>query len=162
MTSTTDASFLTQEAYDRLKAEYAHLTGEGRADISREIEEARSEGDLKENGGYHAAREEQGKMEARIRQLDALLRDAVVGGPTAAEGTVVPGTVVTAKMFGDTEHFLLGSREIVDGSSDLDVYSEKSPLGSAINGKRVGDTVSYEAPNGKTVEVEIIEVNPYK
>lgn len=162
MTSTTDASFLTQEAYDRLKAEYAHLTGEGRTDISRQIEEARSEGDLKENGGYHAAREEQGKMEARIRQLDVLLRDAVVGGPAVPEGTVAPGMIITVTMFGDTERFLLGSREIVDDSSDLDVYSEKSPLGTAINGKRVGDTVSYEAPNGKTIEVEITDTTPFK
>lgn len=161
MTSTT-ASFLTQEAYDRLKAEYAHLTGEGRTDISRQIEEAREEGDLKENGGYHAAREEQGKMELRIRQLDALLRDALVGGPSATEGTVTPGTVVTVKMFGDTERFLLGSREIVGDSDDVDVYSEKSPLGTAINGRHVGETVSYEAPNGKTVDVEIVDVATYK
>lgn len=161
MTSTT-ASFLTQEAYDRLKAEYAHLTGEGRTDISRQIEEAREEGDLKENGGYHAAREEQGKMELRIRQLDALLRDAVVGGPAVAEGTVTPGTVVTVTMFGETERFLLGSREIVGDSDDLDVYSEKSPLGAAINGKRVGESTSYEAPNGKTVTVDIVDVAAYR
>ena len=162
MTSTTDASFLTQEAYDRLKAEYDHLTGEGRTDISRQIEEAREEGDLKENGGYHAAREEQGKMEARIRQLDALLHDAVVGGPSVSEGTVAPGMVVTVQMFGETEHFLLGSREIVGDSTDLDVYSEKSPLGAAINGKSVGETTSYAAPNGKSIEVTITEVAPYK
>lgn len=161
MTSTT-ASFLTQEAYDRLKAEYAHLTGEGRTDISRQIEEAREEGDLKENGGYHAAREEQGKMELRIRQLDALLRDAVVGGPAIAEGTVTPGTVVTVTMFGETERFLLGSREIVGDSDDLDVYSEKSPLGAAINGKRVGESTSYKAPNGTTVTVDIVDVAAYK
>lgn len=162
MTSTADTSFLTQEAYDRLKAEYAHLTGAGRTEISRQIEEAREEGDLKENGGYHAAREEQGKMEARIRQLDALLRDAVVGGQPVTEGTVAPGMVVTVAMFGETEHFLLGSREIVDDSTDLDVYSEKSPLGAAINGKRVGETTSYNAPNGTTVDVEILEVKPFK
>ncbi len=162
MTSTTDASFLTQEAYDRLKAEYDHLVGEGRTDISRQIEEAREEGDLKENGGYHAAREEQGKMEARIRQLDALLRDAVVGGPQAEDGTVAPGMVVTVEMFGDTERFLLGSREIVGDSEHLDVYSEKSPLGAAINGKRVGESTSYEAPNGKTVEVKITGAEAYK
>ncbi|MDQ2849609.1 transcription elongation factor GreA [Dermatophilaceae bacterium Sec6.4] len=161
MTSTT-ASFLTQEAYDRLKAEYAHLTGEGRTDISRQIEEAREEGDLKENGGYHAAREEQGKMELRIRQLDALLRDAVVGGPARAEGTVTPGTVVTVTMFGETERFLLGSREIVGDSDDLDVYSEKSPLGAAINGKKIGESTSYEAPNGKTVTVDIVDVAAYR
>lgn len=156
----TSASFLTQEAYDRLKAELDHLSGEGRTDIANQIEEARQEGDLKENGGYHAAKEEQGKMEARIRQLEELLRNAVVGHSTATEGTVSPGMVVTVEMFGDKEKFLLGSREIA-GDSDLDVYSEQSPLGGAINGAKVGESVSYEAPNGKTIEVKVLEATAY-
>ncbi|WP_460601706.1 transcription elongation factor GreA [Flexivirga lutea] len=162
MVSTADASasFLTQEAYDRLKAELDHLSGEGRTDIAAKIEEAREEGDLKENGGYHAAKEEQGKMEARIRQLEELLRNAVVGQSSATEGVVSPGMVVTVEMFGDKEKFLLGSREIA-GDSDMDVYSEKSPLGSAINGAKVGDNVSYEAPNGKTIEVKVLEATAY-
>ncbi|TWE11867.1 transcription elongation factor GreA [Rudaeicoccus suwonensis] len=162
MTNTADASasFLTQEAYDRLKAEFDHLSGEGRSEIAAKIEEARQEGDLKENGGYHAAKEEQGKMEARIRQLEAILRDAVVGQASAAEGVVGPGMVITAEMFGDKEKFLLGSREIA-GDSALDVYSEKSPLGAAINGAKVGDKVSYEAPNGKIIEVKILEATAY-
>jgi|SRR5579875_1454278 len=154
------ASFLTQEAYDRLKAELDHLSGEGRADIAAKIEEAREEGDLKENGGYHAAKEEQGKMEARIRQLEELLRNAVVGQSKATEGVVSPGMVVTVEMFGEQEKFLLGSREIA-GDSDLDVYSEKSPLGGAINGAKVGDQVSYEAPNGKTIDVKVLEATAY-
>ncbi|NHN56671.1 transcription elongation factor GreA [Calidifontibacter sp. DB0510] len=164
MTSTADTSstFLTQEAYDRLKAELDHLTGEGRHDIAQKIEEARLEGDLKENGGYHAAKEEQGKMEARIRQLTQLLDNAVLGSGDPAKGTITPGMVVSVEMFGDKEKFLLGSREIADGDSDLDVFSEKSPLGAAINGKKVGDTTSYEAPNGKTVEVKILEAENYR
>lgn len=159
-TADTSASFLTQEAYDRLKAEFEQLSGEGRTDIAAKIEEARSEGDLKENGGYIAAKEEQGKMEARIRQLEDLLRNAVVGQSTTSEGEVGSGMVVTVDMFGDEEKFLLGSREI-SGHSDLDVYSEKSPLGAAILGAKVGDTVSYEAPNGKTVEVKVLAATPY-
>ena len=158
-----EASYLTQEAYDRLRAELTRLTGEGRSDISRRIEAAREEGDLKENGGYHAAKEEQGKMEARIRQLEHLLQNAVVGTAPADDGIVEPGMVVTVEMFGDTETFLLGSREILgDGEEDLDVYSEKSPLGAALLGHRPGETVSYSAPNGSTVEVKVVEAKPYQ
>jgi transcription elongation factor GreA len=157
----TAASFLTQEAYDRLKAELEQLSGEGRIEIARKIEEAREEGDLKENGGYHAAREEQGKMEARIRQLQELLHNAVIGETPPDDGVVEPGMVVTVEMFGDKETFLLGNREIAD-DTDLQVFSEKSAMGAAINGKSVGETTSYEAPNGKTIQVKILKAKPYK
>jgi transcription elongation factor GreA len=156
----TAAGFLTQEAHDRLKAELDQLTGEGRLEIARKIEEAREEGDLKENGGYHAAREEQGKMEARIRQITELLQTATVGETPADDGIVEPGMLVTVEMFGDEETFLLGNREIADGS-DLQVFSEKSAMGAAINGKSVGETTSYEAPNGKTIDVKVLAAKPY-
>jgi len=159
-TATSTGSFLTQEAYDRLKAELEQLSGEGRTEIAGKIEAARDEGDLKENGGYHAAKEEQGKMEARIRQLTQLLDTAKVGEAPRNDGTVVPGMVVTVDMFGDKETFLLGSREIAEGT-DLQVFSEKSPLGEAINGKKVGASTSYEAPNGKSIEVKILDAKPY-
>ncbi len=115
-TNSATAAWLTQEAFDRLKAELDHLSGAGRADIVQKIEAARQEGDLKENGGYHAAKEEQGKIEARIRQLTALLRDAHVGEPPADDGIVEPGMIVVAKIAGDEETFLLGSREIAGDS----------------------------------------------
>lgn len=155
------SSYLTQEAYDRLHAELTHLTGPGRTEIAKLIEAAREEGDLKENGGYHAAKEEQGKMEDRIRQLDHLLRNSTVGAAPVQDGTVKPGSVVTVEMFGETEKFLLGSREILGDDEELDVYSEGSPLGSAILGQRLDQTVSYEAPNGKTVEVKILNSEAY-
>ncbi|NHC32065.1 transcription elongation factor GreA [Dermacoccus nishinomiyaensis] len=158
--TTTSSSFLTQDAYDRLSSELEHLKGEGRSDIAKRIEAAREEGDLKENGGYHAAKEEQGKMEARIRQLESLLRDAVVGEAPKDNGIVDSGMVVTVEMFGDTETFLLGSREIA-GDADIDVYSEQSPLGEAIMGKKVGEETSYDAPNGKTIDVKIVDAKPY-
>ena len=162
MTETRDDSvtWLTQEAYDRLKAELDHLSGPGRIDIAKKIEAARDEGDLKENGGYHAAKEEQGKMEARIRQLTQLLENAVVGTKPADDGIVEPGMVVTVDMFGDDMTFLLGSREIADGS-DLEVYSERSPLGAAINGKKVGVKATYSLPNGRSMTVEILDATPY-
>ena len=153
-------TWLTTEAFERRTAELEHLTGEGRSEIAKKIEAAREEGDLKENGGYHAAKEEQGKIEARIRQLTALLRDAHVGAAPADDGIVEPGMIVVARIAGDEETFLLGSREIA-GDSDLDVFSEKSPLGAAILGHKEGDTLSYAAPNGKDIKVEILSAKPY-
>ena len=161
MTETANkASFLTQGAFDRLQRELDELSGPGRSEISKKIEAAREEGDLKENGGYHAAKEEQGKMEARIRQLTQLIETAVIGEIPADDGVVEPGMVVTVEMFGDEETFLLGSREITDDS--MQVYSEKSPIGSAVNGTKVGDTVSYAAPNGKQIEVKVLATKPYE
>ena len=159
-TNSAPVAWLTQESYDRLKAELDHLSGPGRTEIVARIEQARSEGDLKENGGYHAAKEEQGKAEARIRQLTQLLNTAHVGAAPADDGIVEPGMLVEARIAGDPETFLLGSREIA-GDSDINVYSEKSPLGAAIQGKKAGDTVSYTAPNGKSISVEIISAKPY-
>lgn len=153
--------FLTQEAYDRLQAELEHLSGPARVEIAKKIESAREEGDLKENSGYHAAKDEQGKMEARIRQLTNLLKTAEVGETPESHGVVEPGTVITATILGDESTFLIGSREIAAGT-DLDVYSEGSPLGAAILGLKVGDKVSYEAPNGKLIPVEIISVETFR
>ena len=152
--------FLTQEAYDRLAAELEHLSTVGREEIAKRIEAAREEGDLRENGGYHAAKDEQGKQEMRIRQLTAMLKDATISEAPEADGVVRPGTVITAIIFGDEERFLLGSREIA-GGTDLDVYSEQSPLGAAINGMKVGEKGSYQAPNGKTIPVEIVAVETF-
>ena len=99
----TATTWLTQESYDRLSAELEELSGPARVDIAKKIEAAREEGDLKENGGYHAAKDEQGKIEARIRQLTELLRTATVGEPPESHGVVELGTVVTAKIAGDTD-----------------------------------------------------------
>lgn len=161
MSNETTETWLTQEAFDRRSAELAQLENEGRVEIAKKIEAAREEGDLKENGGYHAAKEEQGKMEARIRVLTELLRHAKVGEAPASDGVVASGSVVTARILGDESVFLLGSREIVGEGSDLDVYSEGSPLGSAILGHKVGETVSYTAPNGKEISVQIDKVEAY-
>ena len=155
------ATYLTPEAHARLKAELAHLKGEGRTEISQRIEEAREEGDLKENGGYHAAKEEQGKMEARIRQLEQLLQNVDIGEAPADDGVVEPGMIVTVEMFGDEEKFLLGSREIIGDDESLTVYSEKSPMGAAILGHVPGDDVTFTAPNGKDIDVKVISAVPY-
>lgn len=158
--NSVSAAWLTQKAFDRLQAELVQLSGPGRAEIVSKIEQARSEGDLKENGGYHAAKDEQGKIEARIRQLSELLRDAHVGESPADDGIVEQGMVVVATIAGDKTTFLLGSREVA--SDDMDVFSERSPLGMAIMGHKIGDTLSYIAPNGKTIAVEILAAKPYE
>lgn len=153
-------TWLTQEAADRLSAELAELEGPKRAEIVKRIEAARAEGDLKENGGYHAAKEEQGKMEGRIRQLRHMLEHAIIGTPPTSEsGIVGVGMKIKVDIGGDEMRFLLGSREIA--ATDLDVYSENSPLGSAILGAKVGETVSYKAPNGRVISVAILEAEPF-
>jgi len=161
------AIWLTQEAYDKLKSELDHLSGPGRAELSQKIGDARSEGDLKENGGYHAAREEQGQQEARIRQLEDMLRRAEVGEAPVNADEVAPGTRVTIAFDGDesdTDTFVLGSRELLGLDEAVDtsnVYSPQSPLGSAILGKKRGEAVTYAAPNGKPINVTVVKVEPF-
>jgi transcription elongation factor GreA len=158
-----NVTWLTQEAYNKLKAELEHLTGPARAEISAKIAAAREEGDLRENGGYHAAKEEQGKQELRVRQLTQLLENAKVGEAPAADGAVAPGMVVTIAFDGDEDDtltFLLASREYA--SSDIETYSPQSPLGTGVIGHKVGDDAEYELPNGKKALVKILKAEPYE
>ena len=161
----TQTIWLTAEAYDKLQRELDQLSGPGRAEVTAKIAQARDEGDLKENGGYHAAREEQGKQEARIRQLADMLRRAEVGEAPASSGEVGPGTLVTIAFDGDesdTDTFVLGSRELLGLDSDAtNVYSPQSPLGAAILGLRPGDEGSYTAPNGRSINVTVVKVEPF-
>ena len=165
MTQSTeqDVIWLTQDAFDKLQGELEQLRGPVRAEVVARISAAREEGDLKENGGYHAAREEQGKIEARIRQLEDMLRRAQVGETPADDGVVEPGMKVTYRFVGDDEQetFLLGAREMEETTAGLQVFSPQSPLGSAIIGAKKGDTVSYAAPHGKKLKVEIVDAVPY-
>ena len=158
----TDITWLTQEAYDRLEAELAERQGPLRQEITMRISNARDEGDLKENGGYHAAREEQGKNEARIRQLKQLLEHSQIGTPESDADEVAPGKVVTVRFpeWNEEETFLLGSREEAAHAS-IEVYSPTSPLGAAVNGCRVGDTATYTVREDKTMTVEILKVEAY-
>ncbi|MFC0600203.1 transcription elongation factor GreA [Streptomyces palmae] len=164
MTQTSEnVTWLTQEAYDQLKAELEYLSGPARIEIAKKIEAAREEGDLRENGGYHAAKEEQGKQELRVRQLTQLLQKAKVGEAPADTGVVAPGMVVTIAFDGDPDDtltFLLASREYA--SSDIETYSPQSPLGTGVNGKKVGEDASYELPNGKTAMVRVLAAKPYQ
>ena len=164
MTQSNEQStiWLTEEAFDKLRQELEQLKGTERQRIIERISSAREEGDLRENGGYHAAKEEQGKQEARIRQLEQLLRTAKVGEAPTSAGVAGPGMVVTVRFDGDDEpeRFLLGSREdhVAGG---LEIYSANSPLGKALTGARTGETVTYDLPNGRQMKVELLDAAPY-
>jgi transcription elongation factor GreA len=153
--------WLTQEAHDRLQAELEQLVA-NRPAMAAEINARREEGDLKENGGYHAAKDEQGKQEGRIRQLTDILRKARVGDAPTEATHAATGTVITIRFAGDddTEKFLLGSREIA-GTTDLTVYSPESALGAAIMGAAPGASVTYQAPNGRDITVEVVAIEPF-
>ncbi|MGH8917564.1 MAG: GreA/GreB family elongation factor [Actinomycetes bacterium] len=156
------ATQLTQDTFDRLRTELEDLRTRGRVDIARAIEAARALGDLSENGDYHAAKDAQGKMEARIRQLQGMLEGAqIVDSITAgAGGAVTTGVLVSLKYVGDdgdddVERYLIGSIE--ERREGVSVVSPNSPLGQALMGKRPGDRVAYDAPSGQ-LEVEVVEV----
>ena len=151
--------WLTKEAFDKKTAELAELRGPLRSEIVSRISAARDEGDLKENGGYHAAREELGKIDGRVQQLVDMLERAKVGETPPDDGVVEPGMKVTVELAGQEQVFLLGAREMA--GADIDVFSPQSPLGQAIQGARRGETVTYQAPNGKDVKVQIIDAVPY-
>jgi transcription elongation factor GreA len=160
-TEKTTSTRLTQETYDRLVAELEDLTTRGRSEIAAAIEAARALGDLSENGDYHAAKDTQGKMESRIRHLEALLKRATVVSGNDGDGTVTHGSVVVLRYEGDDEddvqRFLVGSIE--ERRADLSVVSPDAPLGQALLGKRAGDIVEYAAPGG-TLRVTIVGVEP--
>jgi transcription elongation factor GreA len=147
---------LTRDTYDRLSAELEDLTTRGRVEIAAAIESARALGDLSENGDYHAAKDAQGKMESRVRQLQRLLKTAtVVDAAQASDGTVAPGSVVTLRYEDETTDFFVGSIEERQG--DLTVVSPGSPLGQALLGHAAGDAVEYAAPGG-TLKVHIVDI----
>lgn len=165
----SDSILLTQAAYDRMLAELTRLITEERHAISLKIQEAREEGDLKENGGYHAAKEEQGKIEARINRLEEMLANAEIGEADPADGIVKQGLMVSCKLNGSSKDFYLGSHEVFEGTEfeeqidqgNLDVYSPDSPIGKVILGQSVGSTVTYTAPNGKDIKVEITSLKTF-
>jgi len=154
-------TWLTQEAYDRLQAELDNLINVERAAITKKIQDAREEGDLKENGGYHAAKDQQGIIEARISRLTQILANSVVGESQESSDTVAQGMVITIELNEKKMEFLLGSAEMAE-NTDMSVYSPDSPMGIAIMGAKIGESVSYTAPNGKTLTVKIVSVKHFE
>ena len=162
MGSVSDVHELSRAAYDRLKAEFEDLTTRGRVDIARRIEAARELGDLSENGDYHAAKDEQGHMEGRIRQLEHIIEHAEVLGEHyhAEHGRAHEGCIVTVLFDGDSpdraETYVLGHPE--EQHRGIDVLTAASPLGSALIGATEGDVVTYKAPSGKDLSVRVVKV----
>ena len=156
-------TWLTQESYDRLNAELTALK-ENRPVLAAEINERREEGDLKENGGYHAAREQQGQEEARIAYLEELLDNATIGEAPQESGVALVGSVIHVYYDDDEddkETFLIGTRGLESSNPDLETYSTDAPLGAAIVGAKVGESREYQTPNGDTVKVTIVSAEPY-
>jgi transcription elongation factor GreA len=156
-TSERGVTYLTPETYERLASELHELKTEGRERVSQQIGQAREHGDIRENADYDAAKNEQGMMEARIRQLEALLSSAVVG-EAAASGVAGPGTVVKLEIAGEEETYFLGSREeAIDG---MDVLSVQSALGQAVTGRKAGEKFSYTTPTGRELPVKLLQAEP--
>jgi len=149
---------LSKEAFDRLQAELEQLTTLGRVEVANRIEAARALGDLSENGDYHAAKDDQGKMESRIRHLQAILKQATIVDTAGGSDTVAAGSVVSLRYEGDddVERYLIGSIE--ERRDDVSVVSPGSPLGQALLGHKAGETVQYDAPSG-SLKVEIVEIH---
>jgi transcription elongation factor GreA len=156
-TSERGVTYLTPETYERLSSELHELKTEGRERVSQQIGQAREHGDIRENADYDAAKNEQGMMEARIRQLEALLSSAVVG-EAPASGVAGPGTVVRLEIAGEEETYFLGSREeAIDG---MEVLSVQSALGQAVTGRKAGEEFSYTTPTGRELPVKLLKAEP--
>lgn len=156
-------TWLTQESYDRLNEELTALKA-NRTALAAEINERREEGDLKENGGYHAAREQQGQEEARIAYLEELLDNATIGEAPHESGVALVGSVVHVYYDGDEddkETFLIGTRGLESSNPDLETYSTDAPLGAALVGAKEGETREYSTPNGNSVAVTLVTAEPY-
>ncbi|EEI17715.1 transcription elongation factor GreA [Corynebacterium lipophiloflavum] len=159
----TQKQYITPEMKAKLENELQALI-DNRPVIAAEINERREEGDLKENAGYDAAREQQDQEEARIKQISEILANATTERSGVIEGVAQVGSVVHVFYNGDEsdkETFLIGTRAASTGNKDLETYSENSPLGAAVVGASEGETRTYSAPNGREITVTIVSAEPY-
>jgi len=152
-----DTQWLTQAQYDLLASELKERVEVKRVEIARLIDAARQEGDLRENGGHPPPRH----PPTRIQALQEMLEHAEVGETPADDGIVEPGMVVTALVAGREQKFLLGSRD-AGGDLGIQVFSAQAPLGAAVIGHKAGDKLSFEAPTGRMIEVEILDAKPFE
>lgn len=154
---------LTPAAYERLKTEHDHLATTGRKEVAARLLRARELGDLSENAEYHATKEEQGLMEARIRRLGWMIKNAVIVEAHQAGDEVQPGVLVTLRPTGgdeDDEDTYLIAASPEERTKGARTITPRSPLGAVLVGKRAGDKVSYEAPGG-SFTYEIITIRTW-
>ncbi len=154
---------LTPAAYERLKTEHDHLTTTGRKEVAARLLRARELGDLSENAEYHATKEEQGLMEARIRRLGWMIKNAQIVEAHQAGDEVQPGVLVTVRSTDggvDDEDTYLVAASPEERAKGARTITPRSPLGAVLVGRRAGDKVSYEAPGG-SFTYEILTIRPW-
>ncbi len=159
MRTMTEATFLTSEAHAKLQAELTELTTDGRAHIEARIQEAREHGDIRENADYDAAKNDQGLMEARIRQIEHLLAHAVVREVTETDEVVVGSLVTVVDSDGDELEYFVAPPE--NKLPDVLLASPSGPLGRALIGARAGEEVTYTAPGG-SFTVTVRSIRPFR
>lgn len=148
---------LTNEGFEKIKAELDKLREEDRPRIIQAIKEARAQGDLSENADYDAAREEQTRTESKIKELEYMLEHAVIISETK-KGEVGLGSKVTVSYIGDDdedEFMIVGSLEANILENKI---SDESAMGAALSGHKVGDVVTIESPNG-SYDVKIVKID---
>ncbi len=152
--------YLTSEGFIKLEEELGFLKKERRPEIIKAIKEARALGDLSENADYHAALEEQSKLEARIKELEVSLDNAVIIDKTNNDIVSIGSTIKI--MYVDSKeketYMIVGSQEADPFNNKI---SNESPIASAIIGKKSGDVVTVESPNGN-YQVKVIEIERTK
>lgn len=161
MSEAADQTTLSRAAFDRLQAELDELKTTRRREVAERLQRARELGDLSENAEYHSAKDDQGLMEARVRQLEHLLKTATVVDEPVSGNEAVAGTVVALKEDGtdEVERYLLASSK-EERANTVRTVTVNSPLGKAIHGKKVGETVEYQAPGG-VFAYEVVEISPW-
>jgi transcription elongation factor GreA len=155
----SDTTFLTPEAFEKLQSELEHLKTDGRAEIEARIQEAREHGDIRENADYDAAKNDQGLMEARIRQLEHLLRTAEVREVEVTDRVVIGSLVTVVDEDGDEMEYFVAPPE--NKQPGILLASPSGPLGQALLGAAPGDEVTYQAPGG-SFTVTVKGVQPFR
>lgn len=157
--ASTKTAYFTKEGLDKLKKELEELKSKGRADMARQIAEAREKGDLSENAEYDAAKEAQGHLEAKISKLEETLANARLMDESAIDTSrvqVLSTVKVMNKKLKKEQTFTLVSENEADVKSGK--ISVNSPIGKGLLGKSVGESAEIEVPNGK-MEMEVLDIS---
>ncbi len=153
----SEETYLTKEGEDALRRELTQLRDTRRPALAQRLKEAAAQGDLKENADYHDAKEKLGFIEGRVQQIESILRNAIVVDSSEGSDEVRIGTTVIIREDGeddDEEYRIVGSAEANPRERKI---SEKSPIGSALLGKRAGEKVKVKTPDG-VIKFRIVEI----